>query len=164
MPCSSVPADRFPAFLANLRAAFSKAEQRKGDERSAHGDERQGHQRTPAMILALMIQALEQTAIGEDSSGAQAGEAAEQKPRGGFTDVGLHTGGTPRDTAWPLVREVLKVRGHPPGLATSAAAHSPAWHSAAARLPCSSACPAAASALQQAKPAAAPVLLICTGF
>jgi hypothetical protein len=50
-----------------------------------------------------------------DSSGAeQPGEAdAEQVPRGGYTDVGLHTGGTPRDTAWPLVREALKVRWLP---------------------------------------------------
>ena len=28
---------------------------------------------------------------------------------GGFTHVGLHTGGVARDTCWPLVREVLKV-------------------------------------------------------
>ena len=27
-------------------------------------------------------------------------------PRGGFTDVGLHTGGAERGTCWPLVREV----------------------------------------------------------
>lgn len=27
-------------------------------------------------------------------------------PRGGFTDVGLHTGGAARGTCWPLVREV----------------------------------------------------------
>ena len=34
-------------------------------------------------------------------------EAYESKPRGGFTDVGRHTGGDPRDTAWPLVRAAL---------------------------------------------------------
>lgn len=34
----------------------------------------------------------------------------ERPPRGGFTDVGQHTGGTARDTAWPLVREAFKVR------------------------------------------------------
>lgn len=34
----------------------------------------------------------------------------ERPPRGGFTDVGLHTGGSPRDTAWPLVWEAFKVR------------------------------------------------------
>jgi len=30
-------------------------------------------------------------------------------PKGGFTDVGRHTGITPPNTAYPLVREVLKV-------------------------------------------------------
>jgi hypothetical protein len=31
------------------------------------------------------------------------------QPRGGFTDVGLHTGGHPRNTSWPLLRAVLQV-------------------------------------------------------
>ena len=118
MPCGSLPAPRFPAFLTNLQAAFSKAKKRKGDERSAHVDERQGHQRTPAMILALALQALRQTASGDDTDGDGSGveqpaEEGEQVPRGGYTDVGLHTGGTPRDTAWPLVREALKVSWRP---------------------------------------------------
>jgi hypothetical protein len=30
-------------------------------------------------------------------------------PKGGTTDVGQHTGGLPRDTAWPVVRAVLQV-------------------------------------------------------
>ena len=34
----------------------------------------------------------------------------DRPPRGGFTDVGLHTGGSPRDTAWPLVWQAFKVR------------------------------------------------------
>ncbi|CAN0384424.1 unnamed protein product, partial [Scytosiphon promiscuus] len=34
---------------------------------------------------------------------------SEHVPAGGFTDVGQHTGGDPRNTAWPLVREVFQV-------------------------------------------------------
>ena len=35
---------------------------------------------------------------------AKAGERKVTNPHGGFTDVGRHTGGEPRNTAWPLVR------------------------------------------------------------
>lgn len=34
--------------------------------------------------------------------------------QGGYTDVGLHTGTQPRNTAWPLIQAVFKVglQGH----------------------------------------------------
>ena len=39
-----------------------------------------------------------------------ASAGTESMPRGGFTDVGQHTGGDAvRDTAWPLVRAVIQV-------------------------------------------------------
>ena len=34
---------------------------------------------------------------------------SELPPRGGFTDVGLHTGGIRRNTSWPLVQAVFQV-------------------------------------------------------
>ena len=40
---------------------------------------------------------------------SESDDASQLVPHGGFTDVGLHTGTHPRDTAWPLVRETLKV-------------------------------------------------------
>lgn len=40
------------------------------------------------------------------------GPRASHVPRGGFTDVGLHTGGKRRETAWPLTRAVFKVRSY----------------------------------------------------
>lgn len=67
--------------------------------RSAAGGE-QGHQRTPAMIEAVL----------KDAKAAVNGEEQTHIPGGGFTDVGLHTGGERRDIAWPLVREVFRVR------------------------------------------------------
>ena len=74
---------------------LEKADQRKGDKRSAASND-QGNQKTPAMIKAVLIDAL---------AGAEDGVTP---PRGGFTDVGLHTGGHKRSTSWPLVRAVLQ--------------------------------------------------------
>ena len=54
-------------------------------------------QRTPAFVHALILSTLG----GGDNEKAEA--------CGGFTDVGKHTGNEPRETCWPLVREVLKV-------------------------------------------------------
>ncbi|CAM9452387.1 unnamed protein product [Ectocarpus fasciculatus] len=50
------------------------------------------------------------SALLKDAKAALHGDnTAEHLPAGGFTDVGLHTGGSPRDTAWPLACEVFKV-------------------------------------------------------
>ncbi|KAL1498585.1 hypothetical protein AB1Y20_013900 [Prymnesium parvum] len=54
------------------------------------------HQYTPPMIKAVMTDALSNALH------------CTNDPRGGFTDVGLHTGGQPRDTAWPLVQAVMQ--------------------------------------------------------
>lgn len=85
--------------LVNLQDALSKASQRHGNSRSAAGG-RQGHQRTPAMIEALLKDA---------KSALHSRLISEHVPAGGFTDVGQHTGGNPRNTAWPLAREVFRV-------------------------------------------------------
>ena len=69
----------------------SKARARTGDQRSAAGG-RQGHQFTPAMIEALLRQAI--------------GHSGICFPSGGFTDVGLHTGGKHRDSCFAVVRSV----------------------------------------------------------
>jgi hypothetical protein len=60
-----------------------------------------GFQRTPAFIYAAVQQVL---------AGASA-EEATVIPKGGFTDVGQHTGSEARATAWPLVEQLLKVGG-----------------------------------------------------
>lgn len=87
------------ALFTHLRQALMKASQRHGSSRSA-ADGKQGHQRTPAMIGALL----------EDAKAAlHSPILPEHLPAGGFTDVGPHTGGSPRDTAWPLVRDVFQV-------------------------------------------------------
>lgn len=81
--------ERKSAFQILLENALSRS----GEERSARGD-KQGHQRTPAFIHALYRQAFNSSTV-------------EELPRGGFTDVGLHTGGESRSTAGPLVFSTL---------------------------------------------------------
>jgi hypothetical protein len=115
MACGDVPADSYVPFLAHLQDLMRSVAARTGDQRSAAGGQ-QGHQRTPAFVHALVQQALEGVGderAGSTREGAAAAAGDARLPRGGFTDVGLHTGGLPRSTAWPLVREVFKVRSWP---------------------------------------------------
>ena len=95
----SVAASELPALLSAVHKKLSAAQKRKEDQRSAAGG-KQGHQKTPAMILCLLEEAILEAKLGEE---------AEQQPRGGFTDVGLHTGGSLRATAWPLAASVIRL-------------------------------------------------------
>lgn len=115
LSCGQLDGSMVKAFDRHLQAAMAVVAERKGDARSAALG-RQGHQKTPAMVAAAVQQALAQTraeaaaAARSGSSGpGQAPVVPEAVPQGGFTDVGLHTGGLPRDTAWPLVREAVRV-------------------------------------------------------
>ncbi|CAM9355098.1 unnamed protein product [Chrysoparadoxa australica] len=82
-------------FFECFEKLWAKAKARKGKDRTAAGG-KQGHQKTPAFVLAVMEDALRGL------------EEPVTEPRGGFTDVGLHTGGLPRDTSWSLVQSVLQ--------------------------------------------------------
>ncbi|CAM9964866.1 unnamed protein product, partial [Scytosiphon promiscuus] len=88
-----------PSLFDNLEEAMKGASQRHGEERTAAFG-KPGHQCTPAMILAL----LQDAKVALHSS-----KPPEHLPAGGFTDVGLHTGGSRRATAWSLTREVFQV-------------------------------------------------------
>ena len=90
-----VPLDNYVDFMGKVHHLLTLAAARKGEKRSAAAND-QGNQKTPAMIKAVLIDAL---------SGRDDGETS---PRGGFTDVGLHTGGVKRNTAWALIRAVLQ--------------------------------------------------------
>lgn len=89
----SVPTRLQCQFLADFNRAFAKATAKKGDQRSAAGDA-QGHQKTPSFIWAVL-----QDVLGK----LQDGTLKVTQPPGALTDVGLHTGGKPRNTCWPLV-------------------------------------------------------------
>ena len=83
-------------FMKLFKELLSEAQLRTGNQRSANFN-KQGHQKTPAFILAIAKQALLNTGTSEE-------------PKGGFTDNGLHTGGRPRNTCFPLVRSLLNFR------------------------------------------------------
>ncbi|KAL7472894.1 hypothetical protein ACHAXS_014340 [Conticribra weissflogii] len=85
--------DQTNELMSAFNRFYVEAQAVTGNDRSSRGGDRLGHQRTPAFIHALFRKAF----------GAQ-----NVAPRGGFTDVGLHTGGEKRDTAWPLVFSILR--------------------------------------------------------
>ncbi|KAL4428607.1 hypothetical protein ABPG77_008919, partial [Micractinium sp. CCAP 211/92] len=107
--CGQLHAAQLDAFRAQLATVMAKVAERKGDARAQVAG-RQGHQKTPAMVRAAAVQALRQLAAeaAAEAEGREADSVPDQVPQGGFTDVGMHTGGGQRDTAWPVVREVLK--------------------------------------------------------
>lgn len=101
----SVPAAQFPdAFVAMMAGIISpwKAAKKKGPAVK-------GFQRTPAFIKAVVADALRLLAAGA-SAADDLDVDALTKPAGGFTDVGLHTGGIARATSWELARCMLQVR------------------------------------------------------
>jgi hypothetical protein len=100
LDAGTMPSSYLPDMLSKLHRLLAKAELKKADARSSKGGERQGHQKTPAFIYAIVQDALFECTADEDGS-------LKTCPRGGLTDVGLHTGGKPRETSWPLARAVL---------------------------------------------------------
>lgn len=92
----NVPASELDDLMARSASLLAKAEQEnKGDKRSAAVG-RQGHQQTPALIHAVLLDALAGKTEGVNV------------PSGGFTDVGLHTGNQPRSTSWQLAEAVVR--------------------------------------------------------
>jgi len=69
----------------------------------------QGLQRTPGFIHAVVKDACALIASRVKKGNQQGKEKKPlNPPQGGHTDVGLHTGGVRRSTAWPLVRSVVQ--------------------------------------------------------
>ena len=56
VPCGCLPVEQLDAYLARLDRLLAKAQERHDEKRSSHGSKRQGHQKTPAMILTLAQQ------------------------------------------------------------------------------------------------------------
>jgi hypothetical protein len=87
-------------FEERLGALLGEAKKRKEDKRSAASG-KQGHQKTPAFLQALSIQALQCIDCIQC-------DCEDIPPNGGLTDVGRHTGGMPRDTHYALVKSVCQ--------------------------------------------------------
>lgn len=77
---------------------------------------KKGFHRTPDFIQAVVTDARHHL-----QSGVTVADLLSRKssyvdsnmtmPPGGYTDVGLHTGGAPRATSWPMVQQTLLVSG-----------------------------------------------------
>lgn len=107
MYAGEIAEEHLQEVFERLNTALKSTREKKGQFRTAAGGE-QGHQRTPAMIEALLRDALAKPVM----KGMEQGDATcgPNLPVGGFTDVGQHTGGRPRETAWPLARAVFQVK------------------------------------------------------
>jgi hypothetical protein len=85
--------------------------------------QRQSHfQRTPAFIVSVITAALS-LLPADPEAGASAGDGGSggllqqgldtvisiTPPRGGFTDVGKHTGADAKATSWPVLQSVFQV-------------------------------------------------------
>lgn len=90
-----VPESKAEAVFEAFDDLLAKAKQLKKDKRSAASGQ-QGHQKTPTFILAVLRDAV------------QGHKKPTNPSRGGMTDVGLHTGGHARSTAWPLAACVIR--------------------------------------------------------
>ncbi|KAJ8606838.1 hypothetical protein CTAYLR_009177 [Chrysophaeum taylorii] len=89
----TVDIDEYDEVKSRASASLARAQARTGDMRRA-GVSDQGHQKTPAMIEAIFTDAIRNT--------------TNTQPRGGFTDVGLHTGGRARHTAFFATAAVVE--------------------------------------------------------
>lgn len=83
-----------------LTLALRRGQKRGGQQHSAASN-KQGQQKSPAVIEALLIQAMHPVPGGEEEP---------MQLQGSFTDVGPHTGCDPKGTCWPLVRSLVQVR------------------------------------------------------
>lgn len=99
-----IPLEQFKEVMKCFGVLMHQARHITKQGRSAARDE-QGHQKTPAFVSAV----LEDAFLKCQHDAIRVGDKAFTQTKGGFTDVGLHTGGLPRDTSWALVCATVEV-------------------------------------------------------
>ncbi|GMF56711.1 unnamed protein product [Phytophthora fragariaefolia] len=99
--CADLDMESEAKFSTTFASELRKAQSSKGSDRSAATND-MGHQKTPQFIDAVV-----KRAIGILKPGGQKVGVVSAAPRGGTTDVGLHTGGRARDTCWPIVQAAI---------------------------------------------------------
>lgn len=92
LKAASINAMKLDETLTKFYDLLYEAQNVKGEKRNASFNE-VGHQKTPAFIEAILKIAINSKVVNSKIT---------YQARGGFTDVGLHTGGIPRDTIKPL--------------------------------------------------------------
>jgi hypothetical protein len=113
----SIKRQQYRSLVSTMHIIIQKQLARKQEDRAegvGSGGDRSDYQCTPAFILSAVEAAIATLAAQEQQ---QANSAAQEvpdvpfrPPRGGFTDVGLHTGSQPKATTCPLLLSVFKVR------------------------------------------------------
>ncbi|KAJ1615641.1 hypothetical protein T492DRAFT_897221 [Pavlovales sp. CCMP2436] len=88
-------------FATAFEAILDKVQKRSGE--AHHADNSNGgHQKTPAFIEAVAQNAVRAANTMPAADGKETELDYSVTPRGGFTDVGRHTGGSRRETELPL--------------------------------------------------------------
>lgn len=118
---ASIPAEQYSELILTMHSIIQKQQALKQKEKQQGVKRYRSHfQRTPAFIQSALQAALatlaaraqqEQSAAG--GMGQEVAEVPFPPPKGGFTDVGLHTGGQPKATAWPVLQSMVKVSWEP---------------------------------------------------
>lgn len=103
--CGSIPAHQLGSFVSLAYELISVHKQAR-TKASA-----KGYSCTPSMVHAVVCDAIRLMRSQPVSLLLQKLPSHSELtvPRGGYTDVGQHTGTQPRNTAWPLVSQVLRV-------------------------------------------------------
>ncbi|GMF14764.1 unnamed protein product [Phytophthora lilii] len=96
--CADLDTEMDAKFEAAFASELQKARERKGFERSA-AQSNMVHQKTPQFIVAVVKRAV---------ASIQGTPTRSILPKGGTTDVGMHTGGQARDTCWSLVQAAIE--------------------------------------------------------
>ncbi|CAH0519298.1 unnamed protein product [Peronospora belbahrii] len=98
--CADLDTKSEAVFSENFPIKLREAQNCKGSDRSA-AKNKLGHQKTPQFIAAVVRRTV--NSLGKEVNDV----ALSDGPRGGTTDVGLHTGGQARDTCWAVVQAVI---------------------------------------------------------
>lgn len=82
---------------------------------NSSGEKKKGHQKTPACIEAVILDAIDICNEYKEKYYEEIEDILDKildngrLPRGGFTDVGRHSaGGQPRETIWPSHKQSLQ--------------------------------------------------------
>jgi Protein of unknown function (DUF3638)/Protein of unknown function (DUF3645) len=110
MYIGSIQACHIPKLLRKSEKLIHKAKRVTLNKRSAAAGSGLGHQKTPGFLSSVLRTALrhaDSDECSDDSDDEEDGGGEEDQSTGGFTDVGQHTSVIPRETAWPLARQIL---------------------------------------------------------
>ncbi|KAJ1474778.1 hypothetical protein T484DRAFT_1910816 [Baffinella frigidus] len=110
LPVGTVPIGKLKEVLRRSQELIQDVRAECGGEDQRIGWKgKRGHQRTPAFISSIFADVL-RTLGTDDASWLTAAKQTPTMPRGGFTDVGMHSDSKHRDTTWPVVEAVVQDR------------------------------------------------------